>query len=128
MTAPRRVQRTRKAGQPGIPDGARYVGRPTRWGNPFRISHDRRGPVVHCPDGSELFGFADDANARDWAVAEFRVWIREPEQADLLAAARRALAGRDLACWCAVPAEGEPDHCHAAVLLQISNSPAEASS
>lgn len=33
---PQRVQRTRGAGG-GVPDGAVYVGRPTRWGNPFRV-------------------------------------------------------------------------------------------
>jgi hypothetical protein len=35
--------------------------------------------------------------------------------------ARRELAGRDLACWCPLPATGERDHCHAAVLLAVSN-------
>jgi hypothetical protein len=35
---------------------------------------------------------------------------------------RRELAGKSLACWCPLPAEGEPDICHAAVLLDIANS------
>lgn len=34
--------------------------------------------------------------------------------------ARRDLAGKSLACWCPLPAPGEPDHCHAAVLLEVS--------
>lgn len=34
---------------------------------------------------------------------------------------RRELAGKSLACWCALPAPGQPDHCHAAVLLRIAN-------
>lgn len=32
---------------------------------------------------------------------------------------RRDLAGKSLACWCQLPLPGEPDHCHAAVLLEV---------
>lgn len=40
--------------------------------------------------------------------------------------ARRELAGRDLACWCPLPASpAEPDLCHAAVLLAVANQPRE---
>lgn len=38
---------------------------------------------------------------------------------DLLAVASRELAGKDLACWCPLPAEGDPDLCHAAMLLRL---------
>ena len=38
---------------------------------------------------------------------------------DLLEAARRELTGRDLACWCPLPAQGGPDLCHAAALLHL---------
>ena len=31
------------------------------------------------------------------------------------------LSNHNLACWCPLPAPGEPDHCHAAVLLEIAN-------
>lgn len=34
---------------------------------------------------------------------------------------RRELAGKTLACWCPLPTPGEPDLCHAAVLLGIAN-------
>jgi hypothetical protein len=34
---------------------------------------------------------------------------------------RRDLAGRDLACWCPLPAEGQPDACHRSVLLAVAN-------
>lgn len=33
--------------------------------------------------------------------------------------ARRVLAGRPLACYCPLPAEGEPDTCHAALLIRV---------
>jgi hypothetical protein len=37
-----------------------------------------------------------------------------------VARARRELAGAQaLACWCKLPAEGEPDKCHADVLLEL---------
>jgi len=37
------------------------------------------------------------------------------------AASLGQLRGHDLACWCPLPARGEPDHCHAAVLLDLAN-------
>lgn len=32
-----------------------------------------------------------------------------------------ALRGKNLACWCDLPAPGEPDVCHASVLIEIAN-------
>jgi hypothetical protein len=46
------------------------------------------------------------------------------QRPSLAEAARTELAGRDLMCWCPPPAPGQPDHCHAAVLLEIANQPA----
>jgi hypothetical protein len=41
----------------------------------------------------------------------------------LVVAARVELRGKNLACWCPLPASPyEPDECHAAVLLEIANS------
>src|SRR5688500_12012683 len=74
-------------------EGAVYVGRPTRWGNPFAI-----GPT----------------QSRSEAVARYRSWLTT--QDELRAAARSELAGRDLVCWCP---DGEP--CHADVLLEVAN-------
>jgi len=48
-------------------------------------------------------------------VARFRDWITSPDQAELLAEARRDLRGRDLCC-CPL---GLP--CHADVLLALVN-------
>src|SRR3990167_7060047 len=36
MKEPRRIQRKRKKGW-RMPDGAVYVGRPTKWGNPWQV-------------------------------------------------------------------------------------------
>lgn len=89
---PRRVQLSRARGW-RMPEGAVKVDRSTRWGNPF---------VAATP--------AERARA----VAQYRAWL--PSQPALVAAARDALRGRDLACWC--PLDGP---CHADVLLDVAN-------
>jgi hypothetical protein len=40
---------------------------------------------------------------------------------DVAAGIRQDLAGHDLACWCPLPAAGEPGLCQAAVLLVIAS-------
>ena len=76
----------------GVPEGAVYVGRPSRFGNPYVIGrHGDRAAVV----------------ARFEAAL-----LANPE---LLAAAKTELRGKDLVCWCA------PEACHADVLLRIAN-------
>lgn len=117
---PTRVQRTRKAGQPGIPAGAVYVGRPTRWGNPSRVIRSGGGWAVEYDHDGKQGGvvgtFTDVREARRFATDAYREHLKaHPELAEV---ARREFAGRDLACWCPLPQPGEPDHCHAAVLLQ----------
>lgn len=96
MTTPRRHQRTRRA---ALPPGVVYVGRPTVWGNPYRVgafpNWDRRVVV-------DLY--------RNWLLGT-------PAGRDVAARARRELRGADLACWC--PLDGAP--CHADVLLAIAN-------
>ena len=81
-----------------MPDGAVYVGRPTRWGNPWVVS---RQP-------------GDGGMDRAEAAARYRQ--RLLSDPGLLADARRLLAGHDLVCWCP---EEEP--CHADVLLELAN-------
>lgn len=71
-----------------------YVGRPSKWGNPFRVG---RGPLGHT---------------RDEAIRCYRDWL--PTQPSLMAALPE-LRGKVLACWCA------PLPCHADVLLSLAN-------
>jgi hypothetical protein len=53
-----------------------------------------------------------------WDLLNGRYGAAYPSLGDI----RRELAGRDLACWCPLPERpGQPDHCHAAVLLAIAN-------
>ncbi len=121
---PERIQRKRTKGW-RMPEGAVYVGRPTKWGNPFRPIHcDRR---LHH-DGLHEFAsphwhlLADDLDvlAARWgtkvealafAVKAFRLRTILRPPADFV-----ELAGKDLACWCPLD---QP--CHADVLLEIAN-------
>lgn len=101
MVNPKRVQRSRLPGS-RLPDGVVYVGRPTRWGNPFwvgswRSTKPEDGHVETVEEAVELFR------------RRIAPWLPVQE-----------LRGRDLACWC------PPDRpCHADVLLELANAGAE---
>jgi hypothetical protein len=118
---PTRIQRRRTKGW-RAPAGAAYVGRPTRFGNPFRLVEAPHGGYVVVHDnGAGVGTFATAFEARRYATEAFRVWINQPEQEETRRLFRALLHGRDLTCWCPPPAVGQPDHCHAAVLLEIAN-------
>jgi Domain of unknown function (DUF4326) len=86
----------------GLVPGAVYIGRPSKWGNPF--SH-RPGTAAYWHVGS-----------RDEAVRRYEEWLlRQPD----LMAALPELRGKDLVCWC------HPLSCHGDVLLRLANAPAE---
>ncbi|HXW79546.1 MAG TPA: DUF4326 domain-containing protein [Acidimicrobiales bacterium] len=91
---PRRVQRKRAPGW-RMPPSAVCVGRPTRWGNPYRV-------------GVEVAGRAE-------AVERYRAWLGTPG-APTPEQIHDHLTGRDLCCWCP---PGEP--CHADMLLELAN-------
>ncbi len=84
--------------------GGVYVGRGPgqRYGNPYRVG-----------DADDVTGLAID---RGRAARLYRFFARQTVMWDWRREARRALAGRDLYCWCPV---GVP--CHADVLLWIAN-------
>lgn len=69
-----------------------YIGRPSKWGNPFTIGRDgTRGEVI----------------------AKYKAWLEScPE---LKAHAKLELRGKMLGCWCA------PLACHGDVLAEIAN-------
>ncbi|RUV41234.1 DUF4326 domain-containing protein [Mesorhizobium sp. M1A.T.Ca.IN.004.03.1.1] len=85
-----RVLNARSVGKAAAP-GRVYIGRPSKWGNPFVIG----------PDGS-----------RAEVIAKYRAWIAsQPELLETL----DELRGQDLVCWCASEA------CHGDVLLELAN-------
>ncbi|WP_435109799.1 DUF4326 domain-containing protein [Nocardiopsis synnemataformans] len=151
--APRRIQRRRTRGW-RMPESAIYVGRPSRWGNPWPFR--TRGALARVPalDGSawEWEGRISTAGTThpychpDGHITRHEIrYMTRAECAEMyrraltsptrevhlyqgyglpwltVEDARRELAGRDLACWCPLPEEGQPDHCHAAVLLSVAN-------
>lgn len=89
-----------------MPPNTVYVGRPTKWGNPFDWMTFN---AVGAPKKRR--------KARDW----YQDWIDgkldvyNDERDDVLGSVRE-LTGKNLACWCP---EDQP--CHADILLQFAN-------
>lgn len=77
---------------PVAPAGTVYIGRPSKWSNPYVIGRD---------------------GTREEVIARYRQWI--VLQPELYAAARAELAGCDLVCFCS------PLPCHGDVLMEIAN-------
>lgn len=70
-----------------------YIGRPSKWGNPFKLGDD---------------------GTRDEVIEKYRAWLQtQPE----LLLALPELTGKVLGCWCA------PEKCHGDVLLELANVP-----
>jgi len=78
-----------------------YIGRPSKWGNPF--SHLDRGTLAKYR-----------VKTRDEAVDKFEEWITQGDGQYLLKDIHE-LRGKVLGCWCA------PLRCHGDVLLRLSN-------
>ena len=119
LAAPRRIQRRRTAGY-RLPEGAVYVGRPTKWGNPFEIGEpvDRDSPLwpfiaEQLPGGASGLQSVKPLQ-RDAVVAAHGWWF--VEQPHLMLAVAEELGGRDLACWCPLDVP-----CHADMLLAMAN-------
>ncbi|SEP53675.1 MULTISPECIES: DUF4326 domain-containing protein [Amycolatopsis] len=67
-----------------------YIGRPSKWGNPFVIGRD---------------------GSREQVITRYERWLlAQPE----LVAALAELSGKTLGCWCA------PNRCHGDVLAALS--------
>lgn len=68
-----------------------YIGRPSKWGNPFQIGKD---------------------GDRETVIRKYREWVvTQPH----LMAALPELRGKVLGCWCA------PQACHGDVLVELAN-------
>lgn len=95
----------------GLP--AVNVARPSKWGNYYRI-----GDPFRMFDGEKIVTRLEPMSALE-AVEHYR---RDFETANI-EEGMLFLRGKNLACWCALPELGEPDICHAAVLLELANRP-----
>ena len=72
--------------------GSVYIGRPSKWGNPFVIGQD---------------------GTREQVIEKYREYLRRTPA--LLGAINRELSGKELVCFCA------PAPCHGDVLAEIAN-------
>lgn len=108
---PTRIQLSRKKGW-RLPDNTIKVDRSSSWGNPYIVGkHGTRAECVelfiHLVNGRICLTTRNQTEQIEWQATAFR--------------ALHSLRGKNLACWCPLPKEGEPDLCHAAVLLELAN-------
>jgi hypothetical protein len=123
---PKRIQRKRTKGW-RMPPNTVYVGRPTKWGNPFRI-----GETINCDDIGTASLYAKDhgwcgkiitphmaVKLYQWWLSDC-LWYADDETLPLFSGLKKLdieeLRGKNLACWCPLD---QP--CHANVLLEIAN-------
>ena len=78
----------------GYPCWAIYIGRPSKWGNPFVIGRD--------------------GNRKD-VIKRYEAWLET--QPKLKEEMKKELRGKDLLCYCS------PLPCHGDVILRIANEP-----
>jgi hypothetical protein len=103
---PLRIQRSRARGW-RMPENTTYVGRPSKWGNPFKAGEEFKtvaAGTLLCVDAAH-------------AVRLFTpcAWARKEEII-------RELRGRNLSCWCPLKySDGSPYPCHGNVLLDMAN-------
>lgn len=100
---PKRIQRKRTRGW-RMPDGAVYVGRPTKWGNPLCVNESVGRTRETVLDFYRKY--------IENAIATYRLNC-DPQYRGLNI---EELRGKDLACWCSLD---KP--CHADVLLELAN-------
>jgi len=75
-----------------IPAGSVYIGRPSKWGNPFVIGKD---------------------GDRREVITKYRQWLMK--QPSLVDTVKRELSGKNLVCFCS------PKSCHGDVLIEVAN-------
>lgn len=83
----------------GIPAGAVYIGRGSKWGNPFTSIQGRNTKAI------EVVG------SREEAIEKYREWLKDQIRSGRITKSDLAeLYGKDLVCFCA------PKPCHGDVL------------
>ena len=116
---PVRVQRKRTKGWK-MPENTVYVGRPTRWGNPFKIGRYYAigviGYLSPCSEDS-IKAAANDSKYVYVDSREKAVELFEKYQNGLkFPPSYKEIKGKNLSCWCPLDCK-----CHADVLLELAN-------
>ncbi len=139
---PIRIQRKRTRGWK-MPLNTVYVGRPTRWGNPWRVGDSMYDP--NDPRADKETGFRKCETVADTVEAFRRCVDKDLNAPSYLRtedsileisggysndihvhrpSIQKFLRGKNLACWCPLyDDEGKPVPCHADVLLALANKP-----
>lgn len=115
-----------------MPAGAKFVGRGTKWGNPYKVGMTMSVGVTWDSgerDETEIPMTLDNAVEAYRRLIENRTthveneWLAEDiAWVDRWQAGLRELRGLDLACWCPlIDPQGTRHPCHADVLLDLSN-------
>lgn len=111
---PIRIQRRRTKGWK-MPENTVYVGRGSKWGNPYTIINEEGFPLVVSSRGDDCPSFRGWQEARQGVVHLYRERCLDGMRIE-------ALHGKNLACWCPATDEfGAPFPCHADVLLELAN-------
>lgn len=88
-----------------VPEGAVYIGRPSKWGNPFKIGEK------HPADGHPL--------TREEVIEYYKnalpIMLTDTDDKGNLILNLEELRGKDLVCHCA------PLPCHGDILLELAN-------
>lgn len=117
---PERIQRRRTKGW-RMPEGAVYVGRPTKWGNPFRAHQDKSG-IWRVIDNNGVDYPLESNTRRTALIKAVSLYSSELHYWSDLHQSLAELRGLDLVCWCpVVDTFGQPFPCHADVLLFAAN-------
>ena len=88
-----------------LPENTVYVGRPSKWGNPFKVGEAFTAKEAVCYYQEEL------DTQRILGTHSFMPLLDLTE-----------LKGKNLACWCGEWEIGEPEiDCHAVILMKAAN-------
>jgi len=96
MSEPKRIQRKRTKGW-RMPENTVYVGRGSKWGNPFPLHSSSKIGRINC-------------------VYRFETALNKGELKITIGDIKKELKGKNLACWCRLD-----QVCHGDVLLELAN-------
>jgi len=119
---PKRIQRKRTKGWK-MPKNTIYVGRGTKWGNPYiiwKMYRVQRWIVSRDCTGEHYVDNNSYRLAVECAVERYRKYICKKIESGELDISE--LKGKNLACWCPIfNSKGDYCECHADVLLALAN-------
>jgi len=124
--SPIRLQRKRgkdggyydNAGNRYDPKDVVYVGRGSKWGNPWSVSSPETGVWFSTGPGRYAKEFSTKKDALTDCINQYRAQLERLLKSEDAVDFIRVLRGLHLACWC-----GFDRPCHADALLALANEP-----